>query len=108
MDAQEYSDALETSWVGGLCSWCSPTLSSQPSHCLWTPYTQGMVAGSFTHPPCSSSQCFLNFYLMQGEETTHVSKGRSPWGNELLGRWQALPVSPRVVCRPSWAVEEHL
>lgn len=62
----------------------------------------------FRTSPCSSSQCFLNFYLMQGGETTQVSKGRSPWGTELLGRWQALPLSPRVMCRPSWAVEEQL
>lgn len=42
----------------GLCGRSSPTLSSQPSHCLRTPYTQGNMAGSFPHPPAAPASAF--------------------------------------------------
>lgn len=31
---------------------------SQPSHCFWTPFTQGNVAGSFLHPPAAPASAF--------------------------------------------------
>lgn len=35
-----------------------PAPQSQPSHCFWTPYTQGNVAGSFLHPPAAPASAF--------------------------------------------------
>lgn len=65
----------------GLCSWCSPTLSSQPSHCLWTPYTQGMVAGSFTRPPLQLQPVLSKFLSDARWRNNSSVKGKKPMGH---------------------------
>lgn len=97
----------ESSWGGSVASLAPHSLLSPRTACgLRTP--RGTWLG-LSHIPLQLQPTLSEFLcLMQVGETTQVSKGRAPWGTELLGRRQALPLSARVTCRPSWAVEEQL
>lgn len=91
----------------GPCALLSPTLSAL--ELLLDSIHPGERGWVFPCIPLQLQPALSKFLcLMQGGETTQNVKGKSPWGTELLGRWQALPLSTRVTCRPSWAVGEQL
>lgn len=105
VDTQEHRDARESSW-GALWPAQSHTLLSALT-LLADSIHPGKCGQVFPTSSWSSSQRFLNSSDARWRNNSSV-KGKSPWGTELLGMWQALPLNTRVACRPSWAAEGWL